>query len=240
MSQVQGFKINIKGKTSAKEMIYNFSKFLLELEKLGVQEFSGVNLYCQLYKNSAKALPYTKEGYLSDVVSIKASGKHKTVETIDKQTKKTIYETGINFDDLKEYIENSNKIFEDVLTNDEFNNILLKQKQEKQDAILKKALQEQNAREAYLSSSDRAEDNLTALKELAIAQINISQKEFKDYYSTISEINTKKHFLSYLSEEELPNEFPCYRLGIRNAHGRVSSNQIFDNNLNLLKEVNLY
>ena len=68
---------------------------------------------------------------------------------------------------------------------------------------------------------------------------NPTTKEFNTLFSGITIKDTASGLSSYLNKSEIPNKLPCFRVGIRDNKGSVVSAKIFDNDLNLIKEVSL-
>lgn len=101
-----GYKIKIKGKVSAQEVIEILAAELLNLqENFGVEEFSGVNFYCQMYKDDEnQTLISNKTGEEICGVVVESKNKHKTINKIDNSKKIISYNKSIDFENLEKSV----------------------------------------------------------------------------------------------------------------------------------------
>jgi hypothetical protein len=88
-SNCGGYKIHISGKTSKEEILKGIAHELTKLEKdFGIDEFSGINFYCSLYKDNEKVSLHRKKDL--DVVAVGFSiipSNHKHIVKIEDNKK---------------------------------------------------------------------------------------------------------------------------------------------------------
>lgn len=88
-SNYGGYKIHISGKTSKEEILKGIAHELTKLEKdFGIDEFSGINFYCNLYKDDERVSLHRKKDL--DVVAVGFSivpSNHKHIVKMDDNKK---------------------------------------------------------------------------------------------------------------------------------------------------------
>lgn len=105
--QNSGYKISFKGKTSSQEIIEHIAAELLNLQKnMGIEEFSGVNFYCQVYKNNENQTLVSKNNKQNTLtgITIFLNNNHKIIKTINSNEKIISYNKDIDFNNLEKKV----------------------------------------------------------------------------------------------------------------------------------------
>lgn len=102
-----GYRINFKGKVSSQEIIEHIAAELLNLQQnMGIEEFSGVNFYCQIYKDNENQTLVSKNNKQNTLTgtTIFSNNNHKIIKTINSDEKIISYNKNINFNNLEKRV----------------------------------------------------------------------------------------------------------------------------------------
>lgn len=252
-NSIGGYKISIKGKTSIQEILENIAGTLVRLEENhGIEEFGGINFYCQLYKNEEKQILMSNTevgGYIGGATK-DAKGDHKKIKNINNNTKEVTYNKGVNIKQLEDHVNNIKESLSPEKNLDYkatstkvFNRIINDYYKEKELELAKKQRiqREKQVKREEECQKERQDfsEKISKLKKENLQKLGIKKiNKFNKYFSAAGELKTKKGILKYLKEDQIPSVLPCYRLGVRNGfEGDVIASRIYDNDLNFIAEI---
>lgn len=241
-----GYKINLKGKASSQEIIERIAAELLNLqENFGIEEFSGINFYCQMYKDGEnQTLISKKTNSMLGGTSYKSKNTHKTIENIDKGKKIVSYKKSIEFDNLKNVV--SNLIDQSFVNSDNFYLLSMSEinteykRLEDERLALRKKLKEQEAiqRSLRIEQQRKEEELLFKFKDKIKSDFHIeNDDDFKLKVSSFAYVVAPHTIKKYLGEQESYNE-KYFRVTLKNKETQKAGDvYIYDLNLYRLKHI---
>lgn len=239
-----GFSLKIKGKTSLEQIIEEIASNLILLEKeFGVEEFSGINFYSQIYKDG-ESLAIVRDNTILSGCSANADGEHKKITNIEDGKKTYEYKKGLDFDNLRENVEkkinshffkNNNDI--SILTKKEINMAIAKKEQELK---LLRMEQERIAKEEYFAKKafeKKAQVELNNFKEKFMKDFDITNENYKKKVSSFGKIIQPHIIRSYLEENEI-NASEYYRVTLKDEKtNKASTVYIYNMELTQVKKI---
>ncbi len=241
-----GYKINIKGKASSQEIIEHLASELLNLQKnFGIEEFSGINFYCQIHKDDDYQFLVSKEdNSIITGTSTKSDNSHKTVEKTEDGKKQISYNKSIDFDNLESSV--SELIETNIISSDKHQLLSLSEIRAKQKRIEEE--QEKLRREEYKrlkeqqfifqKKREQEEKLLSQFKEKIKADFNISNDdEFRITISSFAPIVCQRTIRKYLGEQDQYDE-KYFRVTLKNKKTQKAGDiYIYNLNLEQLKHI---
>lgn len=107
---IGGCKLVIKDKTNKEEILNAMATFLTRLEEeQGIEEFSNINVYFQIYKDEEKQILINKENlektYNGFSFKVNCEGSHKKIEQLEDGSKKITFNKDVNWGRINDSIE---------------------------------------------------------------------------------------------------------------------------------------
>ena len=241
-----GYKINIKGKVSSQEIIEHIAAELLNLqEKFGIEEFSGINFYCQMHKDDDYQFLINKEdNSIVTGTSTKSDNSHKTIEKTEDGKKQISYNQSIDFDNLESTV--SELIDTNIINPDKHKLLSLsevyakRKKIEEEEAKLRreeyKRLREQQI--IFQTKREQEEKLLSQFKEKIKSDFNIkNDDEFRLTVSSFAPIICQRTIGKYLGQQDRYDE-KYFRVTLKNRQTQKAGDiYIYNLNLEQLKHI---
>lgn len=203
-----GLKLSFKGKISTQQIIENIASNLIVLQNnLGIEEFSGVNFYCQMHKDNESQTIIINENnnYLSGL-EINSDKSYRTITELEDGSKVYKYKKGLDFEEFQTNVEK--KINNTFLVKDNYS---LLSKEEITRAIKEKEnelrlLQEAKEKKWKKESLARKEkeriekEKLNIFREKIKKDFDIKEEQFKEKVSSIGALIAPHIIKKYLGE----------------------------------------
>lgn len=204
-----GLKVSFKGKVSTQQIIESLASNLIVLqENFGVEEFSGVNFYCQIHKDNESQAIIIKESntYLGGL-EVNADASYKTITEQEDGSKLYRYKKGINFEELQTNVEEKIKstfMVEEnysLISKEEINRKIKEKENELR--ILQKAQEKKIEEERRIrKEKERIEkESLNLFREQVKKDFGIEEEEFKDKVSSIGALIAPHVIKKYLGRD---------------------------------------
>ena len=238
-----GLRINFKGKVSTQQIIETLACDLTALqENFGIEEFSGVNFYCQLYKNSEpQAIVINSSNQLIDGYTNEPDPSYKTVTEEEDGSKNYKYDKGLDIPKLEKNFEG--KINKNLINKDRFS-IMSKseiekeiQKKENELRILEIAREKKRLEERAkkLAKEREKEEELNKFKEQLKIDFDIEEKNFKIKVASIGSLELPSAIKKYLGKDAVIDD-KYFRVTMKNEKtGKAGDIYIYNVNYKLVK-----
>lgn len=240
-----GLKVNIKGKVSSQQIIETLATNLIVLqENFGVEEFSGVNFYCQIYKDGeSQALVHNESENILSGTTSEADSSYRTITEQEDGSKVYRYEKGINFEEFK--IKTQEQVEKTFINEDRYS-IMSKseieasiERKENELRMLQKARERQyeEDRAIRLEKEKIKEDELNKFREQVKIDFYIEEDQFKTRVSSIGALIAPHTIKKYLGKDiEIDDKY--YRVTMKNEEtGKAGYIYIYDVNYKLVKKI---
>lgn len=239
-----GFSLKIEGKTSLEKIIEEIASNLILLEKeFGVEEFSGINFYAQIYKDG-ESLAMVRDGKILSRVLANSDEQHKKITNIEDGKKIYEYKKGLDFDNLKENVEkkisshffkNNNNI--SILTKKEINMEITKRNKEYELVRIEKERIEKEKSFARKELEKKAQVELNNFKEKFMEDFDINNENYKNKVSSFAKIIQPHIIKNYLEESEI-KESEYYRVTLKDEKtNKASKVYIYNMELTQIKKI---
>jgi hypothetical protein len=239
MAELQaGWRINIKGRTSKEDIAAEIINVLSALEASGgIQEYGGINLYVQLYRNGKKVAVMRGNRILGGST---ATSKQEHVVADANDNTVVRFDTTVDYARLQQKV-NTKKMygFEQCVFVDleDINKQVQKVNDERQ-----KKQQEQDRLDAVKRAEQRAlekqsKDRHSAFKLFLIDRLGISQKEFPQRVSSFGELKSLPGKLNYLEPNHPSVSGRVWRVTLLPTIGVPKTLEIYDENHTLVKVI---
>lgn len=204
-----GLKVTLKGKVSSQQIMETLANDLIVLqENFGVEEFSGVNFYCQIYKDGkSQALVHNESKNIISGITSEPEQSYKTITEQEDGSKVYRYKKGINFEDFK--INTQEKVKKTFL-NKETYSIMSKseidkkiEKKENELRILQKAREKkyEEERTIRLEKEKIKEEQLYKFREQVKIDFYIEEEQFKTRVTSIGALIAPHTIKKYLGKD---------------------------------------
>lgn len=243
---IGGCKLAIKEKTSKSEILNAMALFLTQLEEhYGIEEFSNINVYMQMYKDGEKQVLVDKSNlfytYDSFDFTLKNVPAYKTIVALADGSKKISFNKEIDYERIQKSVEatrnNSNPNPTTVaiptsMYKAKMTEIINKKKEEEEIAYQK----EVQAYEARLKKEEDQRQLLESFKEMIAKKLNTDIKNLPTYTSSIAYLKDERTMLKYISKEQIPTNMMALRVTYRNPKTReITHSEIYNLDLVLIK-----
>lgn len=223
---IGGCKLVIKDKTNKEEILNAMATFLTKLEEeQGIEEFSNINVYFQIYKDEEKQILVNKDNlektYNGFSFKINCEGPHKKIEQLEDGSKKITFNKDVNWDRINNSIEkvrgekdNDSKIVTISIT--KYERILNAYRVEQLEQQQKAMAERQTIRDAKLKKEQEEKDHLRLFKEIMAKRLNIELKDLSSITTSVTCIYDKNSIEKYITLDKLPIEGKVFRITFKN------------------------
>lgn len=244
-SKFGGLKINLKDKVSVKQIVEEITyKLVILQEEFGIEEFSGVNFYCNMYKGGeAQAIISDKSNSMIAGFTSNADKSFKTVTKLEDGSSLYKYDNNIDFKNLESKIkynrDNSsfNKENYSMMSKSEIEDNIRKNEEE-HDKLIKareKAHFEEKAKKESLEKEKK--ENLNKFREKFKSDLGISEEEFSIKVSSFALLIQSQAIKKYLGDTFEEGE-KFYRVTLKSQKTlKAGDIYIYDINYKLVKEI---